>query len=134
MIKMTMVFVNFPVTDLPRSIQFYEALGFKKNEEFSTEEASAVVWDDHFWVMLLTPDFYQKFIKDREIANPKTTSGVLVSFSLDSAEAVKQFAEKAKENGGDYYHIDMGIPEDQMFGLEVEDPDGNILEPNWMNI
>ncbi|MEO1773161.1 VOC family protein [Enterococcus sp. AZ072] len=131
---MTMVFVNFPVTDLPRSIQFYEALGFKKNEEFSTEEASAVVWDDHFWVMLLTPDFYQKFIKDREIANPKTTSGVLVSFSLDSAEAVKQFAEKAKENGGDYYHIDMGIPEDQMFGLEVEDPDGNILEPNWMNI
>lgn len=129
----SMVFVNFPVSDLARSIQFYEALGFKKNEEFSTEEASAVVWDDHFWIMLLTHDFYQKFIKDRKIADPKTTSGALIAFSLASAEAVKQFAERAKANGGDYYHIDMGIPEDQMFGLEVEDPDGNILEPNWMN-
>lgn len=40
---MTTVFANFPVTDLPRSIVFYEALGFQKNEEFSNEQASALV-------------------------------------------------------------------------------------------
>lgn len=51
---------------------------------------------------------------------------------MESADAVKKFAETAKANGGDFYTVDMGIPEDQMFGLEVEDPDGNILEPNWM--
>ena len=41
----TMVFVNFPVADVQRSTAFYEKLGFKKNEEFSTEEASSMMWD-----------------------------------------------------------------------------------------
>lgn len=44
----SMVFVNFPVEDVDKSVAFYEKLGFKKNEEFSTDKASAVVWDDTF--------------------------------------------------------------------------------------
>ncbi|BDP49683.1 hypothetical protein EfmJHP10_11190 [Enterococcus faecium] len=43
-------FVNFPVADVNRSVAFYEKLGFKKNEEFSTEEAGSMVWDDTFWI------------------------------------------------------------------------------------
>ncbi|MEI5995326.1 VOC family protein [Candidatus Enterococcus mansonii] len=130
----TMVFVNFPVTDVKRSTEFYEKLGFKKNQEFSTEEASSMVWDDHFWIMLLNHEFYSKFIKDKKIADTKATSSVLVSFSMESADAVRKFAETAKANGGDFYQVDMGMPEDQMFGLEVQDPDGNSLEPTWMNM
>jgi predicted lactoylglutathione lyase len=130
----TMVFVNFPVSDVKRSTEFYEQLGFKKNEEFSTDEASSMVWDDHFWIMLLDHAFYSKFIKDKKIADAHTTSSVLVSFSMESAEAVKKFGETAKANGGDFYHIDMGMPEEQMFGLEVQDPDGNTLEPTWMQM
>lgn len=57
-----------------------------------------------------------------------------MAFSLESADAVKKFAETAKQNGGNYYKVEMGIPEDQMFGLEVQDPDGNMLEPTWMSI
>lgn len=129
-----MVFVNFPVTDVQRSTEFYEKLGFTKNEEFSAAEASSMVWDDHFWIMLLNHEFYSKFIKDKTIADTKKVSGVLVSFSMESADAVKKFGETAKANGGDFYKVDMGIPEDQMFGLEVLDPDGNSLEPTWMNM
>lgn len=128
----TMVFVNFPVSDVNRSAAFYEKLGFTKNKEFSTDEAVSMVWDDHFWIMLLNHEFYSRFIKDKTIADTQTTSSSLIAFSMDSADAVKKFAETAKANGGDFYKVDMGIPEDQMFGLEVEDPDGNILEPNWM--
>ncbi|MEG0475115.1 MAG: VOC family protein [Carnobacterium sp.] len=128
----TMVFVNFPVSDLKRSTAFYEKLGFTQNKEFSTDEAVSMVWDDHFWIMLLNHEFYSRFIKDKTIADTQTTSSSLIAFSMDSADAVKKFAETAKANGGDFYKVDMGIPEDQMFGLEVEDPDGNILEPNWM--
>ena len=128
----TMVFVNFPVSDVNRSAAFYEKLGFTKNKEFSTDEAVSMVWDDNFWIMLLNHEFYSRFIKDKTIADTQTTSSSLIAFSMDSADAVKKFAETAKANGGDFYKVDMGIPEDQMFGLEVEDPDGNILEPNWM--
>lgn len=128
----TMVFVNFPVSDLKRSTAFYEKLGFTQNKEFSTDEAVSMVWDDHFWIMLLNHEFYSRFIKDKTIADTQTTSSSLIAFSMESADAVKKFAETAKANGGGFYKVDMGIPEDQMFGLEVEDPDGNSLEPNWM--
>ncbi|ALS00988.1 glyoxalase [Enterococcus silesiacus] len=130
----TMVFVNFPVTDVARSTEFYEKLGFKKNQEFSTAETSSMVWDDNFWIMLLNHEFYSKFIKDKKIADTKTTSGALIAFSMESADAVKKFGETAKANGGDFYKVDMGFPEDMMFGLEVQDPDGNSLEPNWMKM
>ncbi|MEK4946525.1 VOC family protein [Carnobacterium sp. FSL W8-0810] len=130
----TMVFVNFPVSDVNRSAAFYEKLGFAKNNEFSNDEAVAMVWDDHFWIMLLNHEFYSRFIKDKTIANTQTTSSSLIAFSLESADAVKKFAETAKANGGDFYKVDMGMSENQMFGLEVQDPDGNTLEPSWMEM
>ena len=128
----TMVFVNFPVSDINRSTAFYEKLGFTKNNEFSNDEAVAMVWDDNFWIMLLNHEFYSRFLKDKTIADTQTTSSALISFSLESADAVKKFAETAKTNGGDFYKVDMGMSEDQMFGLEVQDLDGNTLEPSWM--
>ena len=129
---MNMVFVNFPVTDLARSTAFYEKLGFKKNTDFSNDMASAMVWDEHFWIMLLRHDFYSRFIGDKSIADTQKTSGALVAFTMPSLEAVKAFGRIAKENGGNFYRVDMGIPEEQMYGLEVQDPAGNMLEPNWM--
>ncbi|MEO2755658.1 glyoxalase, partial [Enterococcus faecium] len=87
-----------------------------------------------FWVMLLSHDFYKKFIKDKEIADNKKTSGALISFSMDNADKVKKFAQIAKENGGTFHEVDMGIPEEKMFSLEVQDLDGNTLEPVWMKM
>ena len=130
----TMVFVNFPVADISKSVEFYSALGFKKNEEFSNESASSMVWDDTFWIMLLSHEFYKKFLKDKEIADTNKTCGALISMSLASAEEVKRFAETAKENGGSYHEVDLGIPEEEMFSLEVQDLDGNTLEPVWMKM
>ncbi|MBO1101560.1 VOC family protein [Enterococcus hirae] len=130
----SMVFVNFPVENVDKSVAFYEKLGFKKNEEFSTDEASAVVWDDTFWIMLLSHDFYKKFLKDKEIADNKKTSGALISFSVANADEVKKFANTAKENGGSYHEVDMGMYEEEMFSLEVQDLDGNTLEPVWMKM
>ncbi|MGG5358778.1 MULTISPECIES: VOC family protein [unclassified Enterococcus] len=130
----TMVFVNFPVKDVAKSTEFYQKLGFTMNPEFSTDEATAMVWDEHFMVMLLDHGFYRKFIGDKTIADTKTTSGALIAFSMNSVEEVKAFGEKAEANGGNVYHVDMGFPEEQMYNLEVQDLDGNILEPNWMNM
>jgi predicted lactoylglutathione lyase len=41
------IYINFPVSDLTKSTAFYEALGFKKDTEFSDEKASAMIYDDH---------------------------------------------------------------------------------------
>lgn len=128
----SMVFVNLPVQNLARSVSFYTHLGFKLNPDFSDDHAASMAWDDHFVIMLLTHDFYQRFIGDKAIANTQTHSAALISFLMDSAEGVKAFGQKAVEHGGSVYRIDSGVSEDVMFGLEVCDPDGNILEPTWM--
>lgn len=127
------VFINLPVSDLERSTTFYEKLGFTKNPDFSDEKASGMAWSDEIFVMLVTHDFYKSFIKDKEIADTGRTSSALLALSMDSREAVQQFADTAKANGGDYYQVDTGMPEDVMFGYEVTDPDGNHWEPVWMN-
>lgn len=123
---MTTVFANFPVTDLPRSIVFYEALGFQKNEEFSNEQASTLVWDDTFWVMLLTTPFYEEFLSaGKVVADTKKVSGALVAFTVDSVEKVKELGRLAEQHGGRVRRVNRDIPEELMYELEIEDPDGN---------
>lgn len=129
-----MVFVNSPVTDLSRSIEFYTALGFKQNKEFSNDEAAAMMWDDTFWIMLLTHDFYREFLKNKEIADTQKVSAALISFSLGSVSAVKAFGATAEKHGETVHHVEMGMPESMMYGLEVQDLDGNCLEPSWMKM
>mgnify|MGYP003609773266 CR=1 FL=1 len=127
------IYVNLPVSDLKKSTGFYEALGFTKNAMFSDSNASSMMWSNNIVVMLLKHDFYKKFIGEKEVADTARTSGVLLALSLDSKEDVQKFADVAKENGGDYYCVDMGIDSDMMFSYEVEDPDGHTWEPMWMN-
>lgn len=127
------VFINLVVSDLAKSTAFYEALGFTKNANFSDANASSMMWSDEIIFMLLTPTFAKTFLPNTEIADAKKHTETLIALSLDSKEAVTQFAETAKQNGGDFYKIDNGMPEDMMFGLEVTDPDGHIFEPVWMN-
>lgn len=130
----TMVFANYPVKDVQASTEFYTKLGFKKVEEMSNENSSSMRWDDNFWIMLLSHEFYGLFLKNKEIADVRSQSGALTAFSVESPEVVKKIADAAKANGGDYFAVDMGIPEDQMFSLEITDLDGNQFEPVWMEM
>ena len=114
----TMVFVNFPVSDIQVSTDFYEKLGFKKNPDFSDDLVSCMVWDENFYIMLLSHERYQTFIGDKTIADTHKVSGALAAFTLPSADAVKAFGKLASQNGGQSLHLENGIPEDVMYGLE----------------
>lgn len=127
------VFINIPVSNVAKSTVFYEELGFTKNPNFSDEKASSMMWSDDIVIMLLDIEFYKKFIGNKAVTDTNAASGVLIALTLGSKDAVQKFADTAKNNGGDYYRVDMGAPEDMMFGYEVADPDGNQLEPVWMN-
>ena len=66
------------------------------------------------------------------MADTQEVSGSMTAFSMDSIAEVKKFAQTAKEHGGDFYHVELGMSEEQMYELEVKDPDGNILSVAWM--
>ncbi len=127
------IYINLPVKNLDKSTKFYSALGFTKNSDFSDENASALMWSNEIVVMLLKHDFYKNFLKGKDISDTVQTSAVLLALTLDSKEEVQNFADTAKQNGGDYFKADYSVPEEMMFGYEVLDPDGNQWEPVWMN-
>ncbi|MGX2945702.1 VOC family protein [Enterococcus alishanensis] len=131
---MTMVFTNFPVSDLQKSITFYQKLGFKLNEDMQNEQSAAMMWDDNFWVMLLSHEFYQQFIGEKKLIDTKQYNTSMTAFSMDNVAEVKQFGKLAADNGGSTFHLELGFSEEQLYQLEVEDLDGNQLQPIWMKV
>jgi uncharacterized protein len=131
MSKPKMIFVNLPVTDLPRSMRFYEAVGFTNNPQFTNEQAAAMAWSDTIVVMLLTHDFWKTFT-DKEIVDAKRSAQVSLAISRDSREEVDEIVEAAASAGG---RADPGPKQDLgfMYSRGFEDPDGHIWEPVWMN-
>jgi uncharacterized protein len=127
------IYINLPVSALARATAFYQAIGFTLQPHFSNEVASGMKWSDEIFVMLLTHDFYKKFIGSGQVADMSKTSGALFALTLDSKEEVHKFVDTAIKNGGSAYQVDMGMSEDMMLSYEVLDPDGNHWEPAWMS-
>ena len=126
-----MIFVNLPVSDLPRSKAFYEAVGFTNNPQFTNDKAAAMVWSDTIMVMLLTHDFWKTFT-DRAIPNAHESAQMFLCLSHDSREEVDAIVAKAGAAGGKPEPTptqDHGF----MYGSSFEDPDGHIWENNWMD-
>ena len=127
-----MIFVNLPVTDLGRSIAFYEGVGARKEPKFSNESAAMMVFSETISVMLLTKPFYSTFTS-KPIADARSTSQVLLCLSKDSREAVDAMTERAAASGG---KADVGPKQEMgelMYGRSFEDPDGHHWEVMWMD-
>ncbi len=127
-----MIFVNLPVTDLPASMAFYEAVGFTNNPQFTNDQAAAMQWSDEIAVMLLTHEFWKTFT-DRTIPDAHKSAQVFLCLSHDSREAVDAIVAKAGAGGGKAEPTptqDHGF----MYGSSFEDPDGHIWENVYMNM
>jgi len=127
-----MIFVNLPVSDLPRAIAFYEAVGATKNEQFTDHTAACMVFSETIHAMLLTHDKFRQFTP-KKIADARETTEVLICISADSREAVDEMMARAGAAGG---AIDPGPKQDYgfMYGRSFEDPDGHIWEVMWMDV
>lgn len=126
-----MIFVNLAVADVAAATAFYEAIGFEKNEQFSNERGSGMMWSDTIHVMLLDRDFYATFTPKR-IIDPRTESGVLLALSFDDRAAVDAITHAALAAGGRELHD----PEDQgfMYSRAFEDLDGHGWGPFSMDM
>ncbi|WP_433728501.1 VOC family protein [Nocardia sp. CA-129566] len=130
-----MIFINLPVADLGRSKNFYEAIGWKVNQDFTDENAACIVIDDNICAMLLTRDFFTTFSK-RPIADTVATVGGAFALSLASAREVDILTEAALAAGAtEELNEDRRAEEAQvgMFGRTFIDPDGHQWEPFWMD-
>mgnify|MGYP000520582926 FL=1 len=123
------IFVNLPVANLKRSVDFFTQLGFTFNAQFTDETSTCMIINDTVYVMLLEKEKFQGFI-DKPIADPSTTEAIL-AFACESTDEVRALSEKAIELGARKVNDpqDMGF----MFSWGFEDLDGHLWDLFWMN-
>ncbi|MGJ7440383.1 VOC family protein [Aquipuribacter sp. MA13-6] len=122
------IFVNLPVADLRRAVDFYVALGFATNPDFSDDTAACVVVDDNIFVMLLTEPTFKGYITG-DVAPPGTTE-VLTCISTGSKAEVDGMLARALAAGGTPWlpSVDAGA----MYYSTFADPDGHVWEVMFM--
>ncbi len=126
----TKIFVNLPVKDLKRSIDFFTKLGFTFNPKFTDETATCMIISNDIYAMLLIHDKFREFTP-KAIADAHATSEVLIALSFDSKTKVDELVNKALQAGGSEARspVDHGF----MFTRSFNDPDGHIWEIFWMD-
>jgi uncharacterized protein len=126
----TKIFVNLPVSDLKRSMDFYTKLGFKNNPQFTDDTAACMVISDEIYTMLLTHEKFKTFTPN-PICDAKKSTEVLVCLSRESRQEVDDIVRSALTAGGTTYKE----PQDYgfMYQHAFQDPDGHIWEVVYMD-
>ncbi|HET9034059.1 MAG TPA: VOC family protein [Dokdonella sp.] len=124
------LYVNLPVKDLERSVDFFDTLGFSFNPKFTNENAACLIINERTSVMLLVEDFFAGFTK-KPIADARASTETLLALSLDSRAQVHEFMTKALAAGADptVEARDYGF----MYQHGFADPDGHQWEVFWMD-
>jgi uncharacterized protein len=124
------IFVNLPVSDLDKSVEFFTKLGFEFNADFTNEQATMMIVNESASVMLLVNEFFSTFTPGTTPPDPLKGSEAIVALSAESREEVDELATKALEAGAK----EARPAEDHgwMYGKSFRDLDGHIWELTWM--
>ena len=125
------IFINLAVTDLEKSMNFYTAMGFSNNPQFSDESGKCMIWSESIFVMLLTHEKFSSFAT-KPIADTKNNLAVLFSLSMDNIEAVNKMMTDGLNAGGTEptEMKDYGFMQQRT----IEDFDGHTWEVFYMDI
>lgn len=125
-----MIFVNLPVKDLKKSMEFFSKLGFSYNPQFTDEKAASMIVNDKSWVMLLAEPFFKTFTK-RELCDTTRFTEGLFALECASRAEVDEMVKTAVAAGG-AHAMD---PQDHgfMYAWSFYDIDGHHWEVLWMD-
>jgi uncharacterized protein len=125
------IFINLAVKDLQRSMDFYTALGFSNNPQFSDDTGKCMVWNENIFVMIMTHEKFATFAT-KPIADTKSYLAGIFSLSVDSVDEVNSILSKGLEAGGTEptEMKDYGFMQQRT----IEDFDGHTWEVFYMDI
>lgn len=61
-VRANQIFVNLPVQDLKRSVDFFTKVGFEFNAQFTDDKATCMIVGENIFAMLLVEERFQSFI------------------------------------------------------------------------
>ncbi|MGE0637369.1 MAG: VOC family protein [Bacteroidia bacterium] len=125
------IFINLAVKDLQKSMDFYTALGFSNNPQFSDDEGKCMVWSDSIFVMIMTHEKFASFTA-KPVADTKSALAGLFALSVDSVDEVNSIVNNGLKAGGtepaelkDYGFMQLRT---------IEDFDGHTWEVFYMDM
>jgi predicted lactoylglutathione lyase len=92
------IFVNLPVRDLKRSVDFFTRLGFRFDPRFTDENATCMILGENIFAMLLVEPFFQTWTP-KPVADATRTTEVLLSVAVESRARVRELVEQAVAAG-----------------------------------
>ena len=126
----TQIYVNLPVKNLNKSVEFFTKLGFSFNAQFTDENATCMIISDDIYVMLLVEPFFKSFTK-KDICDTAKATESIICLSAENRERVDDLVNRALKAGGKAPNEknDQGW----MYGWGFEDIDGHLWEIVFMD-
>jgi predicted lactoylglutathione lyase len=126
------IWANLGVSDLKRTTEFYNALGFKPNGKHSVtkELTSFLVGDDNFVMHFFLKDVLAANMKVK-MADTKIAIEVMFTLSAESKDQVDKWANEVEKAGGKI----ISKPEEfgaGYYGFTFADPDGHTFNVFYM--
>jgi predicted lactoylglutathione lyase len=94
----TEIYVNLPVKDLKRSVNFFSKLGYTFNQQFTDDNATCMELGGNLYVMLLTEPFFSSFT-NKGITDTSKSTEVLTCVACSSKQQVDELVAKARAAG-----------------------------------
>lgn len=125
------IFINLAVKDPQKSMDFYTAIGFTNNPQFSDDSGKCMVWSENIFVMLLSHEKFASFAT-KPIADTKSNVAGLFSLSMENVEEVNTLMTNGLNAGG----IEPSEMKDYGFMQQrtLEDFDGHTWEIFFMDM
>ncbi len=125
------IFINLAVSNLDKSMQFYKALGFFNNPQFSDDTAKCMVWSENIFVMIMTHEKFASFTA-KPIGNTKSNITGIYSLSVGDSDAIHHIMNNGLAAGG----IEPNEMRDFGFMQQrtIEDFDGHTWELFFMDM
>ena len=120
---MKQLFINLPVGDLVKSMQFYLSLGFTLNPLFTDENQKCLIWSDSIYLMLQSRHFSNSYL-EKQMIDARKYQMPSFTLPLESIGLVNEIMENGIKAGG--IEPVTSISEDFMFLRSIEDLDGYI--------
>ena len=124
------MFVNLPVRDLRRSVEFFTKLGFEFDPKFTDEQATCMIVSEEAFVMLLVEKRFQDFAR-RPICDASRSTEGIFALTAGSRAEVDELVNAALAADGTRAAdpMDLGF----MYGWSFYDPDGHHWEVFYMD-
>jgi predicted lactoylglutathione lyase len=126
------IFLNLPVQDITVATRFYQAIGCVKNDTYSDENSSSMVWSEAITFQLLARESFATF-SPKAVADANRDCGMMIALNRASKSEVDGMVVSAAKAGG---RSDVRPVQDLgwMYNRTFEDPDGHLFEVLWMDV